>query len=176
MGYIEPDNVPNLAHEYKVLDYSSMAYYRFDQSIFIERYDDAFRVQNARPVSVLPSFVQENIAAPFCNSIPPEQVQVPQFYRASGSKYADIAVPAFKFKGRYIGYTASFWMKNFGAHAYQSNPSLGRNQNHIFKLDECFALWYDSKTSFRVYVYARDNFYETYSDPVFLPLNEWVNI
>ena len=30
VGYIEPNNVPYLMHEYKVLDYSSMAYYKFD--------------------------------------------------------------------------------------------------------------------------------------------------
>jgi hypothetical protein len=89
VGYIEPNNVPYLMHEYKVLDYSAMAYYKFDQTIFIGRYEDSFRVQKARPVSVLPDFIQENIASPFCNSIPAKQVQVPQFYRAGGDKFAD---------------------------------------------------------------------------------------
>ena len=67
-------------------------------------------------------------------------------------------------------------MKNFGQHAFEPNPARGRENNHIFSLDECMALWYDSKTSFRVYVYAKNNFLETYSDPIFLPLNEWINI
>jgi len=47
VGYIDQSKVPNLMHEYKVLDYSTMAYYRFDQSIFIDRYEDAFRIQKA---------------------------------------------------------------------------------------------------------------------------------
>ena len=46
----------------------------------------------------------------------------------------------------------------------------------MLRLDESFALWYDSRTSFRVYVYAKRNYEETFSDPVFLPLFEWVNI
>ena len=70
----------------------------------------------------------------------------------------------------------SFWMKNFGQHAFEPNPARGREANHIFTLDESFGIWYDSKTSFRVYVYAKNNFFETYSDPIFLPLNEWINI
>ena len=32
-----------------------------------------------------------------------------------------------------------------GAHASEPNPKIGREQNHIFSLDECFALWYDSE-------------------------------
>lgn len=67
-------------------------------------------------------------------------------------------------------------MKNMGAHASEPNPKIGREQNHIFSLDECFALWYDSETSFRVYVYAKTNIFETFSDPVFMPLYEWINI
>lgn len=57
VGYIEPENVPYLIHEYKVLDYSTMAYYKFDQTIFIGRYEDSFRVQKARPVEKLPTFI-----------------------------------------------------------------------------------------------------------------------
>ena len=70
VGYIDNEDVQNLMHEYKVLDYSTMAYYRFEQTIFIDRYDDSFRVQQARPLRQLPEFVQENISSPFCNSIP----------------------------------------------------------------------------------------------------------
>ena len=133
-------------------------------------------MQKARPLRALPEFVQENVSAPFCNSIPAKQVDVPQFYRAMGSKFSGIAIPRFKYKERYIGYTASFWVKNFGEHAFEPNPAKGRQNNHIFSLDECFSLWYDSKTSFRVYVYAKSNFFETFSDPVFLPMLEWINI
>ena len=70
----------------------------------------------------------------------------------------------------------SFWMKNFGQHSFDSDPTRGREDNHFIRLDESFALWYDSRTSFRIYIYARDNFEETFSDAVFLPLYEWINI
>lgn len=67
-------------------------------------------------------------------------------------------------------------MQNYGGHTFSRSPLEGRTKNHLIKLDDSFAIWYDSKTSFRVYVYAKDNWMETFSDPVFLPLNEWINI
>jgi len=70
LGYIEPANVPNLMHQYKVLDYSTMGYYKFENTILLDRYDDAFRSQRANVAVVPPVFRTENIAAPFCNSIP----------------------------------------------------------------------------------------------------------
>ena len=88
----------------------------------------------------------------------------------------DIDIPRFFFKGRDIGYTLSFWLKNFGQHSYSTNPREGRELHHMIKIDECFAIWYDSKTSFRVYIYAKNNYEELYSSSVFLPLYEWVNI
>jgi hypothetical protein len=159
-----------------VLDYSTMAYYKFINNIFINQYQDAFRDQQASPVNILPDFREENIASPFCNSIPQKQVLVPQFYRSGGNKFESVRIPRFKYFGRRIGYTASFWMKNYGSHAFSPNPRIGRDNNHIFRLDDSFALWYDSQTSFRVYVFAKDNWLETYSDPVFLPMHEWINI
>ena len=67
-------------------------------------------------------------------------------------------------------------MQNFGQHSFSTNPVSGRTKHHLIKVDESFAVWYDSKTSFRIYVYAKNNWEETFSDPVFLPLNDWVNI
>ncbi len=64
-------------HQYKVLDYSTMAYYKFINNIFINQYEDAFRDQQAVAVNILPDFREETIAAPFCNSIPQKQVRVP---------------------------------------------------------------------------------------------------
>ena len=46
----------------------------------------------------------------------------------------------------------------------------------MIRLDEVFAIWYDSPTSFRVYVYAKNNYEEVYSQAVFLPLYDWINI
>jgi len=41
----------------------------------------------------------------------------------------------------------------------------------LLELEESFAIWFDSKTSFRVYVFAKDNEFETFTGSVFLPLN-----
>ena len=82
----------------------------------------------------------------------------------------------FDYKGRYIGYTMSFWLKNFGQHSFSETPIEGRQQHHMLKINECFAIWYDSPTSFRVYIYAKNDYEEVYSQSVFLPLFEWVNI
>jgi len=67
-------------------------------------------------------------------------------------------------------------MQNFGQHSFSTNPAEGRDKHHMLKIDDVFAVWYDSRTSFRVYVFAKQNYEETYSDPIFLPLYEWVNI
>ena len=48
VGYIDPDNIRKIMHQYKVLDYSTMGYYKFEQTILLGRYDDAFRIQKAK--------------------------------------------------------------------------------------------------------------------------------
>ena len=48
VGYIKPDNIRKVMHQYKVLDYSTMGYYKFEQTILLGRYDDAFRIQKAK--------------------------------------------------------------------------------------------------------------------------------
>ena len=70
LGYVPFTNVQYLMHQYKVMDYSTLGYYKFERTILLDRYDDAFRLQKAKRKTVDPKFVTENIAAPFCNSIP----------------------------------------------------------------------------------------------------------
>ena len=77
VGFIHPSNVRKVMHQYKVLDYSTMGYYKFEQTILLGRYDDSFRIQKAKQLTIFPQFHIENIAAPFCNSIPQKYVQVP---------------------------------------------------------------------------------------------------
>lgn len=67
-------------------------------------------------------------------------------------------------------------MKNVGGQTFSRSPGIGRNKHHLIHLEEAFAIWFDSKTSFRVYVFAKDNEFETWTDSVFLPLNQWTNI
>ena len=177
LGYIEDENkIKLLRHQYKVMDYSTLAYYKFESTQLHDRYADAFRDQTATPITIAPIFKSENVAAPFCSSIPQKFEQVPYFFKSGGNKYSEIGIPRFEYKGRQIGYTASFWLINFGQHSYSETPIEGRTSNHMLKMEECFAIWYDSPTSFRVYIYAKNNYEEVYSPPVFLPLFEWVNI
>jgi len=65
----------------------------------------------------------------------------------------------------------SLWIKNVGGQTYSRSPGIGRNKHHLLELEESFAIWFDSKTSFRVYVFAKDNEFETFTGSVFLPLN-----
>lgn len=177
LGYLkDEESILRLQHQYKVMDYSTMGYYKFESTLLFGRYDDAFRNQTGVPIGSEPLFFSENIAAPFCNSIPQKFEKVPLFFKSAGEKFKDVEIPLFNFKGRDYGYTISFWLKNFGQHSYSQNPSEGERQNHLIKIDESFAIWYSSPTSIRVYVYAKNNAYEVASDSVFLPLFEWVNI
>ena len=48
VGYIHPSDVRKVMHQYKVLDYSTMGYYKFEQTILLGRYDDSFRIQKAK--------------------------------------------------------------------------------------------------------------------------------
>lgn len=53
----------------------------------------------------------------------------------------------------------------------------GRQDHHIFEIERSFAIWYDSPTSLRVYVFARNDYEEIYTtDRIYVPLNEWINI
>jgi hypothetical protein len=68
------------------------------------------------------------------------------------------------------------WINNSGATKFNANPRTGIETSAFFILDGSFALWFDSVSSFRVYVYAKKNVDATSSPSVFLPLNQWVNI
>ena len=76
---------------------------------------------------------------------------------------------------RRIGYTMSFWIKNEGIGTYSKNPKTGRDTTHLIKVEETFALWFDSQTTLRAYVYADANHFEYFSDPIFLPVDQWIN-
>jgi hypothetical protein len=68
------------------------------------------------------------------------------------------------------------WIRNEGDHKFTNNPRYGVEKHSFFKLDDSFALWFDSPTSFRVYVYSKSNVDEETSESCFLPLHQWVNI
>ena len=70
----------------------------------------------------------------------------------------------------------SFWLKNEGIGTYSKNPKTGRDSTHLIKVEETFALWFDSQTTLRAYVYADANHFEYFSDPIFLPVDQWINL
>ena len=82
----------------------------------------------------------------------------------------------FSFKERRFGYTISMWIKNEGVGVYSQNPHAGRDSTHLIKLEDTFAIWFDSQNSIRAYIYASGDYFETYTDPIFLPKNQWVNL
>lgn len=75
-------------------------------------------------------------------------------------------------------YTFSIWLKNMGGQAFTPYAlEGGRNPEfQFFVLDECFSLWFDSPTSFRVYAFTFQDMFETTSPSIFVPLNQWYNI
>ena len=43
MGYVEPASIDLLKHEEKPIEFETRGYYKFEQSEFLDRFDDAFR-------------------------------------------------------------------------------------------------------------------------------------
>jgi len=46
----------------------------------------------------------------------------------------------------------------------------------LIEIKDSFALWLDSPYSFRVYIFAKVNYNEFFTERVYLPLHEWINI
>jgi hypothetical protein len=83
-----------------------------------------------------------------------------------------VIIPFYRYTEADVGYTISMWVMNEGSTLFTTREQFGReNQYHFFRLENVFSLWFDSPTSFRVYVYTLRDF-ESFSSPsVFLPLN-----
>lgn len=119
-----------------------------------------------------PDFAFETGAFPTCNSLPPTVKNIARFFRKEVFPTVDIP----RGNQRKMRYSISMWIKNEGGQTYSTNPRVGRDKHHLIWVEEAFALWFDSQSSFRVYVYSKERHFETFSGSVFLPLNEWVNI
>ena len=68
------------------------------------------------------------------------------------------------------------WIKNTGKHTFSSSARVGRDSHHMFEIENAFALWMDSESSFRVYAFAAEDFDEHISEPISLPKNAWINV
>lgn len=73
-------------------------------------------------------------------------------------------------------YTLSMWVNNKGANKFSSDPRQGIKIASFFSIESCFTLYFDSSTSFKVFVDSIYDYRDTTSPSVFLPLNQWVNI
>ena len=96
--------------------------------------------------------------------------------RFESFKTGIIDLSFFKFKQEHVGYTLMMWIKNEGGHSHSTKQVIGRNDHHLFRLENAFALWWDSPSSFRVYVYTMNKVHEYSTSSVFMPLNQWVNV
>lgn len=70
-----------------------------------------------------------------------------------------------------FGYTVSLWIRNQGNHMFTSDVNIGWSKYHFIKIHEVFALWYDSATSFKAYVFSDKDFNQYVSPSVFTPLH-----
>lgn len=53
---------------------------------------------------------------------------------------------------------------------FTSDVNIGWSKYHFIKIHEVFALWYDSATSFKAYVFSDKDFNQYVSPSVFTPL------
>lgn len=90
--------------------------------------------------------------------------------------WEELNIPEWEYEERRMGYTVSMWIKNEGVGPFTKNPRGGREAVFLMKVEETFTLWFDSQNSIRAYIFADDNFMETYSDAIYLPPNQWVNL
>jgi hypothetical protein len=73
-------------------------------------------------------------------------------------------------------YTLSMWVKIKGAQKFTQDPRQGVKTASFFSIEGCFTLFFDSATSFKVFIDSVVDYQDTTSRSVFLPLNQWVNI
>ena len=100
---------------------------------------------------------------------------MPKFEKSPG--FSKIKIEDFKDEQDKFGYTVSIWLRNSGTQNFSSDPKKGRTDNHIFEIVDAFAIWFDSPTSLKVYVYAVKDYLEiSTQESIVVPLHEWVNV
>lgn len=83
------------------------------------------------------------------------------------------------FNANYNSYKYSFsiWMRNQKRYPSFTNSPSGRSTDYFFKLDDSFALYFDSPTTFKVHIFALKNYLEiTTEESFYFPMHEWANI
>ena len=175
-GYLNPSNVPNIMNMIKTWDVSTMAYYRFTMESKVYLLKDYFRNQQAKYVGSsavpgqafqIPIWHQEDVSNMICDTLNAYD----SLARFENFKSGEIPLTLFEYQEDEVVYTLSMWVKNEGGHTYSTKQVIGRNNHHFFRLENVFALWWDSPSSFRVYIYTMLNVNEFSTPSVFMPLN-----
>lgn len=65
----------------------------------------------------------------------------------------------------------SMWVRPTGTHSYSTIEKQGITNQHFFLLEGVFALWWDSPSSFRVYVFASKDYLEESTSSVQVPIH-----
>jgi len=67
-------------------------------------------------------------------------------------------------------------MRSTGNHAFSTKELDGISSRHFVLLENVFALWFDSPTSFRIYIFASKDYLEESTSSIMFPLHQWINI
>jgi len=68
------------------------------------------------------------------------------------------------------------WLKSSPNLIHTPNPYAASDVAHIFRLPGRFFLWFSAKNEIKAYFNAKYAYYESYSHPIFFPINQWANI
>jgi hypothetical protein len=62
-------------------------------------------------------------------------------------------------------------MRSTGNHAFSTKELEGTSNQHFVLLENVFALWFDSPTSFRVYIFASKDYFEESTSSISFPIH-----
>ena len=58
----------------------------------------------------------------------------------------------------------------------EPDPIKARRTCNIFLLDEAFMMYFYHKNMAKFHFFARKNYYETQSEPMFIPYDQWITV
>jgi hypothetical protein len=175
-GKIDPISLPIALHNKWTFNWDVLAYYQFSPEDGVLA--DSFRPQEGKVVQAIsntqsPVLFIDQSAKLFCDSLLLNPLQdLPTFTKGIDTTQT---IPNFEFREK-IGYTLSMWIRPSGDHGFSTGEFKGTRQMSFFTLDNVFSLWFDSDSSFRVYLFATKSYQETSSEPILIPVRSWINI
>ena len=157
-----------MARNTKVFTWDAMAYYQFDLNIGILA--DSFRYVNAQVVessinTKSPVLYIDEGSKLVCSSLDINPLQVLPYIDPGLT--TTLKLPNFDYNQKQYSYTLSMWFKSSGSHAFSET---NQESSSFFKLEKVMALWFNSPSSFRVYIYADKNYQEVVTGSVSIPV------